>query len=237
MNMTFAQPQTRADIADLLVDYTVADMDRSNPLIKQYNTPLYAQISQQAYQDVDSRAPQIEGFAYLQDLSTPEQAVYRNATNRHVVIAPRGTSVDKALAEDLKADSTIAAGLFDPILNPFANYRNRYEREKTNAKRVFEQYGDEEITFSGHSLGSKLGQDMGLEFGKRHVGFSTGAGLPTWNDLKCALPWNHCPESINHVKIGDPLSNFGRPFQRGSTEMTHPDTMNPHGIDQFVKPL
>jgi len=232
--MTFAQPQTRESISDLIVNYTVADMDRSNPLIKQYNTPLYAQISQQAYQDVDQRNPQIEGFAYLQDLSTPEQAVYRNATNRHVVIAPRGTSADKALSEDLKADVTIAAGLFDP-LNPLANYNNRYQRERSNAKRVFERYGDEEITFSGHSLGSKLGQDLGLEFNKRHVGFSTGAGLPTWNDLRCNLPWVHCPESINHVKIGDPLSNFGRAFQRGSTELTQPDTLNPHGIDQFTK--
>lgn len=110
---------------------------------------------------------QIDGFTLVPGLSTHETVTYVNPITRQAVVSFRGSTT----REDwLVTDTALAVGK----LQDTARFQ-RAKQDLDNAKSNLKNYS---IYLTGHSLGSRLGEDLSDTPGvKDHTGFNTGYGI------------------------------------------------------------
>jgi hypothetical protein len=190
---------------------------------------IYLALSSESYKAKGARDPDVLGFRYDQDVSTERTAVYVGSDR--IIIANRGTvPTDQS---DLKADALIVAGQFDKS--------DRLKRSLKTVADVAAKYPGVRLEMTGHSLGGKVAQMIGLALpGVKVVTFNMGSSpLDIATSLKdkalCALTNSErCKRLKNqtHYSTGiDPIS-FASNFLHGSKHVSA-EHVNVHGLSNF----
>ena len=200
------------------------------------NKILLANISKSSYQDEDERPKQFDDYVLDDELSDDDVVVYNDKNKYHTIIGFRGTSIDKAPVRDLRTDTGILTGAINN-LNPFSSYNKRYNRSVEKIDEIMKNKQGNDFLFTGHSLGGHLAGDMAMKYKIPAVGFSTGKGLPTMNDIRCLVPGFRpaaCNMITNYNTILDPLSFLNTFYGKGKLHLQLPSKFNTHSIDNFA---
>ena len=104
-----------------------------------------------SYINNNEQKKEIDGYKRDDKLSGNRVQVYHNPSNNKTVVAHRGTKDLNDVITDIKLS------LFP---NAFKNSK-RYQYSKNIQEQAEQQYGKDNITTIGHSLGSKLASDLG----------------------------------------------------------------------------
>jgi hypothetical protein len=197
---------------------------------------IYLILADESYRDKDKRVSVIDGYIYDIDLSTKRTAVYVNPTNREIIISHRGT--DKSDISDLKQDALILAGNIDKS--------DRLKRALETVNDVMRKYPTFKISNTGHSLGSRIGSEVGLNLpikDSKVIGFNN-AGSPfeipknLFNKLKCSIVNSENCKKLKNQKFYttgfDPVS-ISNIIHAGKTEFVLPKSLNVHTLKNFYK--
>lgn len=104
-----------------------------------------------SYKNKNDQSNNLHGFKRNEKLSGNRVQVYHNNENNKTIVAHRGTKDLNDVITDVKL------ALFP------RSYKNskRYQHSKNIQEQAEQQYGKDNITTIGHSLGSKLASDLG----------------------------------------------------------------------------
>lgn len=119
------------------------------------------------------------------DLTDNHTTTYHNAKTKHTVVAYRGTADKK----DLLTDSMV-------FLN-MGNRTKRFKESQDHTKKVIDKYGKQNVSLTGHSLGSAIASSVGKKQDLPVVGFSKARTL---------LPSSSGKKEKNIRIAGDPFS-------------------------------
>ena len=181
----------------------------------------FSKFSRATYEPLNNNQI-IEDYSLDNELSTPEQRVYKNNKNE-IVVASRGTHLKtkKDTLNDLRSDLLLSVGLqrFDP----------RVKREKENLKRVEEKYCKDgcNINTVGHSLGAQVANELGKSSGNVK-------GVYSFNKGGTALTRGGSAKETAFYKSGDLLSNMTAFTNRGKSIITNTKNKNKHTIKNFL---
>ena len=132
----------------------------------------------------------LNGNPYYNTSSGVQAALYRNRLTNEMVIAYRGTDQ----TEDLLVDLQIALGnISQEQLLDAENFYNA----------VITQYGDSNITITGHSLGGALAQLVGAETGVETVTFNAPG-------MKNQISGGSYNNITNYVNLNDWIGCYGQ---------------------------
>ena len=183
-------------------------------------------FSDQAYKPKQDRIG-LEGYQYIDDLSSKRQAVFYNKDLNQSFLAQRGTDTD---LQDIYQDVQIATGLFGE------NSLRPSEGAKT-INSIKNRYKDVQIVNTGHSLGGSTANVLGKQFNMDTISFNQGSGITQpFKKLECYS--DNRPEYCDKIKNfrikGDPLSFLSR-FNRDTTTISRPDIsdLSKHSLDSF----
>lgn len=193
---------------------------------------LSAKIASDAYEK--KRKSSIDGFDYYPDLSDTERAVYHNKTTNQTRIGYKGTNSIK----DLKVDLTDKSG---NILTGTQRNNEMYKKDINHFDKVKNRFGNnsEDITLSGHSLGSSRVFNVSKNKNVRGHGFNTGRGVDSQMKLdkkKCNEP-NPPPfcDKMTSLRTGnDPLSYLNKDSY-GKHKQFKSKSFNAHSMDNFLE--
>jgi hypothetical protein len=182
----------------------------------------FGKFSQATYQPLQNNQI-IEDYTLDNELSTPEQRVYKNKDN-NIVVASRGTHLKtkKDTLNDLRSDLLLSLGL--------QRFDSRFKREKDNLKKVEDKYCKDQscnITTTGHSLGSQVANELGRSSNnvKQVISFNKGG---------TALTKGSSAKELAFYNRGDLLSNMTALTNRGKTIITNTKNKNKHSIANFI---
>lgn len=119
-----------------------AKSDWSKTGYNQFDKVLHASV-EQAYKKQKLRKDIINGFRYVDGLSTEHIAVFQNLSNKEVIVAIKGTSTKKETLLDLKLMLQTSKTID----------RNQLVREKSQFDKIKSSYPNSRIFLTGHSLG------------------------------------------------------------------------------------
>jgi hypothetical protein len=91
-----------------------------------------------------------------------QATVFINEITREVVIAHRGTEIDREAARDLGTDGLM-----------FFTEAGQEKSAESLTKKMMERYSGYNFSHTGHSLGGFLAEEMSLRFGQRAVSFDS----------------------------------------------------------------
>ncbi len=188
-------------------------------------------IAQEAYDPVNQRDQEIDGYDYKPELSTEDVAVYEDPETKKAIVGFRGTSKGK----DLRPDVGIA-------LNRFKS-TNRYKSDKEELDKLIERYGKDNIRLTGHSLGARSASALGRKYGIKTDAFNTGSTpLQMAGDLidniGCKLmpmtqDCRNASKVVHHVIAGDPISAWNE-FSPSTVKYYRPKSLNTHSLSNFA---
>jgi len=138
-----------------------------------YNQRLYHRkvIPDKLLRDVAKAAythdKNVQGYTLVEGLSTPETAVYVNASNKHAIIGVRGT----VNARDVWTDVSIARGTLGKSA--------RYARTSRDIEVAHEALAGYNVSITGHSLGGSLVNEYtARNASMRGASFNSGYAVP-----------------------------------------------------------
>ena len=197
---------------------------------KQYHKPF--EFTKESYRKPEARTPEIDGYKYDAELSTEQEAVYHNPTEKKVHVSHRGSTTGRDWVE---SDVQILTGTED-IGGRFAEAENKIIEVRS-------KYPDHEIEGSGHSLGGSVVHSNTAKFGDspwygQHTTFNPGTSpFGRGGVQKIIEPYS----SIKHGKVTnvrqamDPISWNARPYGETITVNTAEDPIDAHMLDSFTK--
>ena len=197
---------------------------------KQYHKPF--KFTKESYRKPDARTPEIDGYKYDAELSTEQEAVYHNPTEKKVHVSHRGSTTGRDWVE---SDMQIVTGTED-IGGRFAEAENKIIE-------VRNKYPEHVIEGSGHSLGGSVVQSNTAKFGDspwygQHTTFNPGTSpFGRGGVQKIIEPYS----SVKHGKVTnvrqamDPISWNARPYGETITVNTAEDPIDAHMLDSFTK--
>jgi hypothetical protein len=177
-----------------------------------------ADFSKDAYQS--NRQDNLHGYTYLPEESDEQIAVYKDDTNKNIMVALKGTSTMRDVITDLKLATGIA--LKDDEF---------YWRASRTIRKLKSKYKGYTIYVSGHSLGGAVARKLAEQFPDiKATGFNPGSGIPQ-------LLSGSDPKNFTTIRnTGDVVSLLGKSSNENSTRTT--DSLNPfggiHSIDSFT---
>jgi hypothetical protein len=197
---------------------------------KQFHKPF--KFTKESYRKPEARTPEIDGYKYDAELSTEQEAVYHNPTEKKVHVSHRGSTTGRDWVE---SDMQIVTGTED-IGGRFAEAENKIIE-------VRNKYPGHEIEGSGHSLGGSVVHSNTAKFGDspwygQHTTFNPGTSpLGRGGVQKIIEPYS----SVKHGKVTnvrqamDPISWNARPYGETITVNTAEDPIDAHMLDSFTK--
>jgi hypothetical protein len=188
----------------------------------------FARFAKAVYLPENQRA-QIGDYHY----SDNNIGTWTNESIKQAVIAFRGT--DFSSTKDLFQDLLIVGSL--------SKLSTRYLQGVKMLKKVQQDFPGFHIALTGHSLGGKIGLNVGTKMNTKSVLFNIGSS-PTDKpkdllysticnifDLKACQPFR----KITHYHVtGDPLSASAANISAFKTVRQKMTASNPHGIDNFI---
>ena len=197
---------------------------------KQYHKPF--KFTKESYRKPSERTPEIDGYKYDAELSTEQEAVYHNPTEKKVHVSHRGSTTGRDWVE---SDVQIVTGTED-IGGRFAEAENKIIE-------VRNKYPEHVIEGSGHSLGGSVVHSNTAKFGEspwygQHTTFNPGTSpFGRGGVQKIIEPYS----SVKHGKVTnvrqamDPISWNARPYGETITVNTAEDPIDAHMLDSFTK--
>ena len=195
---------------------------------EQYHKPF--KFTKESYRKPEARTPEIDGYKYDAELSTEQEAVYHNPTEKKVHVSHRGSTTGRDWVE---SDMQIVTGTED-IGGRFAEAENKIIE-------VRNKYPEHVIEGSGHSLGGSVVQSNTAKFGDspwygQHTTFNPGTSpLGRGGVQKIIEPYS----SVKHGKVTnvrqamDPISWNARPYGETITVDTADNPIHAHLLDSF----
>ena len=195
---------------------------------KQFHQPF--KFTKESYRKPEARTPEIDGYKYDAELSTEQEAVYHNPTEKKVHVSHRGSTTGRDWAE---SDMQILTGTED-IGGRFAEAENKMID-------VVNKYPGHEIEGSGHSLGGSIVHSNTAKFGDspwygQHTTFNPGTSpFGRGGVQKIIEPYS----SVKHGKVTnvrqamDPISFSARPYGETITVDTADNPIHAHLLDSF----
>lgn len=192
----------------------------------------FARFAKAVYEPLDSRV-NILDFEYLPNYSDANTGTWINHSKKMIIIAFRGT--DFKNWRDLAQDLLIVGGI--------SIFSARYVAGVHLVKKVESNFPDYNISLTGHSLGGKIGLNIGTKLQKKAVLFNIGsspADKPKdilYSTICKLLDLNSCKgfKKITHYHVnGDPLSASAANITAFKTIRQKPTGLDPHGIDNFI---
>lgn len=193
---------------------------------------IYLLVSEEAYRKPDQRKPEIKGYIYDPELSDLRTAVYVSPGN--IIISHRGTVPTDT--QDLKDDALIVAGHFDKS--------SRINKGLDIIHKAMKKYPGIKISNTGHSLGGKVAQSIGLLLpvnDSKVIAFNPGSSpLDIAKNLKdlavCSLSSSdNCKKLKNQTVYAtgiDPIS-ISSLLHSGRTSIIKPEKGNVHSLSNF----
>ena len=175
------------------------------------STSDYAKLSSAAYEtSLDralSKAREVhQGFELDPEFSNKYTKVFTNPELKQTVISHRGT----AEKSDIGTDALVWLGL--------PSFSSRFKNARTLTNKIVNKYGRENVSCTGHSLGSAVCSDTSKRSDIPAVNF---------NKVKTLIPTSKGSKETSHKVITDPLS-------AGSTfHLPKKVIGNPHSLDNF----
>jgi len=162
-----------------------------------------------------NQAKELDGYTRDNDLSGRRVQVYSNPDTKQAIVTHRGTQGLQDILTDIKL-------AFFPRMYMQST---RYQHAQDIQRQAESKYGKENITTLGHSLGAKLGSDVG----------GNSREIITYN--KPVLPYELKPQRPQETSIRtrlDPVSILGA--LNPSVKQISTKTLNPitaHNVDQL----
>jgi hypothetical protein len=194
-----------------------------------YNAPKdidFALLSKSAYNEGGKR--NVEGYDILTPYSSPDRVVYQHKRTKHVILAFRGTDArnwkngfSSKGFRDITSD-ILLAGAAEGLSHRFTN-------AEEITQKLITQFGKENVTVTGHSLGGSEAMHVSKKF---DVGAHVYNPHTTWAS---AITGGYYPQVTLHVNETDPVSMF----YRGSTfkqvdSQKHGLLLKAHGLKNFI---
>jgi hypothetical protein len=188
---------------------------------KQFHKPY--KFTKESYRKPEARTPEIDGYKYDAELSTEQEAVYHNPTEKKVHVSHRGSTTGRDWVE---SDVQIVTGTED-IGGRFAEAENKIIE-------VRNKYPEHVIEGSGHSLGGSVVHSNTAKFGEspwygQHTTFNPGTSpFGRGGVQKIIEPYS----SVKHGKVTnvrqamDPISWNARPYGETITVNTAEDPID-----------
>lgn len=187
----------------------------------------FARLSQASYHKGTER--NVEGYNILEKYSSPDRVVYQHKDTGHVIIAFRGTDTHHKsnFWRDASTDALLAGG--------FQDYSYRFRNSTDVTKQVIKQYGVNNVSLTGHSLGGS--QAM-------YISNKTGAHAEVYNphtDYQASITNENYFNTNLHVNYTDPVATFfpGAHFQ--NVDARYNKKASPgipqHAIGNFTLPV
>lgn len=166
---------------------------------------LVKNLLENSYKAPQAQSREINGFFRDDSLSGQRAQVYHNPETKQTYVAHRGTAGPQDLLTDVKMVFGNKTG-------------ERFKHGRNIQKQAEEKYGAENITTTGHSLGSAIGERVGKK----------SANIITLN--KPVIPrdiFKKIPQNQLDIKTrNDPVSILRR-FQKGRKEKVIEGPKNP----------
>lgn len=194
-----------------------------------YNAPKdidFAKLSKSAYNEGAKR--NVEGYDILSPYSSPDRVVYQHQRTKHVILAFRGTDArnwkngfSSKGFRDVTTD-VLLAGAAEGLSHRFSN-------AEEITKTLIKQYGKENLTVTGHSLGGSQAMHVSKTF---DVGAHVYNPHTTWAS---AVTGGYYPQVTLHVNETDPVSMFyrGTTFRKVDSR-TQGTLLKAHGLENFI---
>lgn len=171
-------------------------------------------------------------------------AVQHNDTGK-IILGVRGTDFENTQGgklKDLATDALVTFGLH--------KLSNRYKRSDKHLKKMIDEYGKENISITGHSLGGSIVSDLSHKHDIESHSFNRGGSHATFGkNAKAIHPKHRERAKRNHVYLStpsitkgfdplslgtaiDPMANIHFVKQKKLTEEQQ-SVVNPHSIGHF----
>lgn len=192
----------------------------------------YLKVSEEAYRKPSERKGEVAGYIYDPELSDLRTAVYVSSGN--IIISHRGTVPSDT--NDLKEDALIVTGHFDKS--------DRVKKGVELVSRIIMKYPGIKISNTGHSLGGRIAQSLGLllpVMDSKVVAFNPGSSpLDIAKNVAeaayCKLSNNdRCKKLKNQTVYAtgvDPIS-ISSLLHSGRTSIIKPEGVNVHSLQNF----
>jgi len=195
---------------------------------KQYHKPF--EFTKESYRKPEARTPEIDGYKYDAELSTEQEAVYHNPTEKKVHVSHRGSTTGRDWVE---SDMQILTGTED-IGGRFAEAENKIIE-------VRNKYPEHVIEGSGHSLGGSVVHSNTAKFGEspwygQHTTFNPGTSpFGRGGVQKIIEPYSYAKHGkvTNIRQAMDPISWNARPYGKTITVDTADNPKHAHMLDSF----
>ncbi len=197
---------------------------------EQFHQPF--KFTKESYRKPEARTPEIDGYKYDAELSTEQEAVYHNPTEKKVHVSHRGSTTGRDWVE---SDVQIVTGTED--------LGGRFAEAENKIIEVRNKYPEHVIEGSGHSLGGSVVHSNTAKFGEspwygKHTTFNPGTSPFGRGGVQKIIE----PHStIKHAKVTnvrqamDPISWNARPYGETITVNTAEDPIDAHVLDSFTR--